>query len=73
MRVVERGLVETAPLKSSRLAWQLDRLEAAARQAAKLGFTCITREDICEQPIEEGCELLLSTRDAGTRVCDLRR
>ena len=34
-------------------------LEAAARKASELGFNCVTREDICEQPIEEGCDLLL--------------
>ena len=46
-------------------------LEAAAREATELGFTCVTREDICEQPIEEGCELLLSGRDVGPRICEI--
>lgn len=35
-------------------------IEAAREKASELGFTCVTRTDICEQPIEEGCELLLS-------------
>ena len=35
-------------------------LEAAARKASELGFECVVREDLCEQPIEEGCDLLLS-------------
>lgn len=35
-------------------------VEAAREKASELGFTCVTRTDICEQPIEEGCELLLS-------------
>lgn len=35
-------------------------IEAARQKASQLGFTCVTRTDICEQPIEEGCDLLLS-------------
>jgi glycerate 2-kinase len=46
-------------------------LEAAARKATELGFTCVTRDDIREQPIEEGCELLLSGRDIGPRFCEI--
>ena len=49
-------------------------LEAAARKASELGFTCVTRADICEQPIEEGCDLLLSGRDVGPAYLrDFRR
>jgi len=40
-----------------------DAVEAAAHRAIELGFTCVTREDICEQPIDEGCDLLLSGVD----------
>jgi len=40
-----------------------DAVEAAAQRAIELGFTCVTREDICEQPIDEGCDLLLSGVD----------
>ncbi|HEU5460214.1 MAG TPA: DUF4147 domain-containing protein, partial [Pyrinomonadaceae bacterium] len=41
-------------------------LEAAARKASELGFTCVTRTEICEQQIEEGCDLLLAGLDSGT-------
>jgi glycerate 2-kinase len=46
-------------------------LEAAAQKASELGFTCIKREDICEQPIERGCELLLASRTVGPRICEI--
>ncbi len=46
-------------------------LEAAARKAAELGFTCVTHEDICEQPIEEGCNLLLSGLDGEPNICEI--
>ena len=46
-------------------------LEAASRQASELGFTCVTREDISEQPIDEGCDLLLSGADAGPAICEI--
>ena len=35
-------------------------LDAAARKAEQLGFSVDIAHDICEQPIELGCELLLS-------------
>jgi hydroxypyruvate reductase len=35
-------------------------LEAACSKAMSLGFTCATLNDICEQPIKTGCDLLLS-------------
>ncbi len=34
---------------------------AACQKARELGFDCVTPEHICEQPIEEGCDLLLAT------------
>ena len=34
---------------------------AACEKARELGFDCVTPEHICEQPIEEGCDLLLAT------------
>ena len=46
-------------------------LEAATRHASELGFTCVTREDISEQPIEEGCDLLLSGAAAGPAICEI--
>lgn len=42
-------------------------LDAAAQKARELGYTCTTLNQINEQPIEEGCELLLkSIRDGCT-------
>jgi len=35
-------------------------IEAARDKASELGFTCVARTDISEQPIQEGCDLLLS-------------
>jgi len=46
-------------------------LEAAARKATELGFTCVTRSDICEQQIEEGCDLLLSRPYGEASVCEI--
>ena len=46
-------------------------LEAAARKASELGFTCITRSDICEQQIEEGCDLLLAGLEDGPGTCEI--
>ena len=73
MRVVQRTPVETknTPGTHHVLLGNWTALEAAARKAAELGFTCVKREDICEQPIEEGCELLLSSRDVSSRVCEI--
>ena len=36
-------------------------MDAASQKARELGFTCGTLEHICEQPIQEGCELLLAS------------
>lgn len=44
-------------------------LEAAAQKAATLGFPCVTRADICEQQIEEGCDLLLACPESGPTSC----
>jgi len=42
-------------------------INAAAQKARELGFECTTLDHIREQPIEEGCELLLEhTRDGCT-------
>ncbi|HEX5874183.1 MAG TPA: DUF4147 domain-containing protein [Pyrinomonadaceae bacterium] len=35
-------------------------VQAAFAKARELGFAATTAQDICEQPIEEGCDLLLS-------------
>jgi hydroxypyruvate reductase len=36
-------------------------IEAAAQKARELGFTCATLDHIREQPIQEGCDLLLAS------------
>lgn len=46
-------------------------VEAAARKAVEFGFTCITRDDICEQPIEQGCDLLLSGVHGEPNICEI--
>lgn len=43
-------------------------LEAARDKASQLGFAVETAEDICEQPIDQGCDLLL-TRLFATEAC----
>jgi hydroxypyruvate reductase len=45
-------------------------LGAAAQKARELGYTCTTLNQINEQPIQEGCDLLLdSMRDAQEPFC----
>jgi glycerate 2-kinase len=46
-------------------------VQAATRKAVDLGFTCITREDICEQQIEQGCDLLLSGVEGEPNICEI--
>lgn len=41
-------------------------LEAAHQKALELGFTPTIAHDICEQPIQEGCELLLARLNGNT-------
>jgi hydroxypyruvate reductase len=43
-------------------------IDAARSKALELGFVCNTLPNICEQPIQDGCDLLLSasTASAGT-------
>jgi len=36
-------------------------IEAAAHKARELGYNVATLDHVCEQPIEEGCELLLTS------------
>ena len=40
---------------------------AARDKAQELGFNCVTPQHICEQPIEEGCDLLLATLSSPTQ------
>ena len=45
-------------------------IDAAAEKARELGFACATLDHICEQPIQEGCDLLLeSMREAQEPFC----
>ena len=45
-------------------------IDAAVEKARQLGFACATLDHICEQPIQEGCELLLeSMREAQEPFC----
>lgn len=44
-------------------------LTAARAKVIQLGFSCTILNDICEQPIEEGCELLLSSLMSSTTKC----
>jgi glycerate-2-kinase len=46
-------------------------VEAAARKGVELGFTCITRDDVCEQPIDEGCDLLLAGVQGEPNMCEI--
>ena len=58
----EEGLSPAPPALRSHIVL-LDNgtaLEAARSKAQALGFTCATLHDISEQPIEIGCDLLLS-------------
>lgn len=45
-------------------------INAAAQKARELGFMCTILDDICEQPIQEGCNLLLSSvREHNGPIC----
>ena len=45
-------------------------IDAAAQKARELAFTCATLDHVCEQPIQEGCELLLaSVIDRNDQCC----
>lgn len=46
-------------------------IEAAAQKASQLGFASLAREDICEQDIEHGCDMLLSNLDLKRDVCEI--
>ena len=50
-------------------------IDAARSKAFELGFICETRTDTCEQPIQDGCDLLLSgtcTISGGEFSCPVR-
>lgn len=44
-------------------------LEAAHQKALELGFTSAIAHDICEQPIEEGCDLMFERLATGNTDC----
>jgi len=56
-----RGITSTTDTRYQVLLDNWTAIEAARDKALELGFDCLTPPDICEQPIEEGCDLLLST------------
>jgi len=72
MRAVHRAQESSTPVNGSHLVL-LDNqtaIDAAAQKARALGFTGATLDHICEQPIQEGGELLLaSVREAQEPFC----
>ena len=57
-----RSVRSVSPVESAHhvLLDNTSALEAARKKALELGLNPVIAHDICEQPIEEGCELLLS-------------
>ena len=49
----------------------LTAVNAAALKALELGYACTIRDEICEQPIEEGSHLLLSNARAREGFCEV--
>ncbi|HYV11577.1 MAG TPA: DUF4147 domain-containing protein [Pyrinomonadaceae bacterium] len=68
MKAVHRAQRSPAITGSSQVLLDNQKaLDAAAQKARELGYECSTLDHIREQPIEEGCKLLLeSTRDGCT-------
>jgi glycerate 2-kinase len=62
MRAVRSAQDSYEPTNGSHVVLLDNRtaIEAASQKARELGFTCETLDHICEQPIQEGCELLLA-------------
>ena len=63
MKAVRRKQQPSTPVNGSHTVLLDNRsaIDAAARKARELGFTCATLDHISEQPIQEGCELLLAS------------
>lgn len=63
MKAVRRAAHSSTPVNSPHhvLLDNRSAIDAAAQKARELGFTCATFDHICEQPIQEGCELLLAS------------
>jgi hydroxypyruvate reductase len=65
MKAVRRAQNPSAPVNGEyqTLLDNQTAIVAAANKADELGFPCSTVHEICEQPIQEGCELLLASVD----------
>lgn len=63
MRAVRDARASSGPVNGSHLVLLDNRtaIDAAARKAREFGFTSETLDHICEQPVQEGCELLLAS------------
>jgi glycerate 2-kinase len=63
MNAVHRAKPSSIPITGSHVVLLDNRsvLNAAAHKARELGYTTAIFDDICEQPIQEGCELLLAS------------
>lgn len=71
MRVVREEKSSTATVNGSHLVL-LDNntaITAARDKAVELGLSCTTLNDIREQPIAQGCELLLSNLRSSSTTC----
>jgi len=71
MKAIREEKSSTATVNGSHLVL-LDNntaTTAARDKAIELGFSCETLNDICEQPIAEGCELLLSRLRSSATEC----
>ena len=63
VRAVRRAQESSKPVNGSHVVLLDNRtaIDAAAQKARELGFTSATLDHICEQPIQEGCDLLLAS------------
>ena len=63
MNAVRRAKPSSTPITGSHVVLLDNRsaLNAAAHKARELGYTSAIFDDICEQPIQEGCDLLLAS------------
>jgi glycerate 2-kinase len=62
MKAVREGEVTTGGVNGSHIVLLDNRtaIYAACKKAFELNLDCATLDDVCEQPIQEGCDLLLS-------------
>lgn len=76
LRAVRHGKESTAVIGGSHgvLLDNRTAMDAASSKALELGFACKILDGICEQPIQEGCDLLLArliARPAGGTFCGI--